>query len=61
MIRLNNLEEFLLMVVAVVSFLLGLFHAYPWNCLYYVGFGLAIGFLWGSEPVEVEVNEHARK
>jgi hypothetical protein len=59
MIRLENWEDFLLMFVAVASFLLALFHTQPWNCLYYMGFELAIGALWCSEPVEV--NKNARK
>lgn len=58
-IRLDKWEESLLMVMAVLSFYLALCHVHPWNCLYYMGFGLAIGFLWGSEPVEVK--KHARK
>jgi len=59
MIRLENWEDFLLMFVAVASFLLALFHTQPWNYLYYMGFGLAIGALWCSEPIEVKSN--ARK
>lgn len=59
MIRLEIWQESLLMVIAVASFLLALFHTHPWNCMYFMGFGLAIGMLWGSEPVEVK--KHARK
>jgi hypothetical protein len=59
MIRLERWEESLLMVIAVASFLLAGIHVHPWNCLYYMGFGLAIGMLWGSEPAEVKSN--ARK